>query len=924
MSDRTHPAGRTGVSVAPAPGISPGPDATILRAGPLAQRKREANAMASPLLATKLHIPRPRPDLVARPALTERLDEGLRLGRRLTLVSAPAGFGKTTLIGAWVAGSEQAAAWVSLDEGDNDPVQFLNYLIAALRTVGESIGHTTQALLQSPQIPPLPGLITPLINDIAALDAPLTLVLDDYHHITAGPVHQALRFLLENQPPWLHLAICTREDPPLPLAQLRARGQLTEVRERDLRFTPEEAAAFLNVTMGLPLDARSVAALEARTEGWIAGLQLAALALQEASEDAGAFIAAFTGDNRYIMDYLIEEVLQRQPETVREFLRQTAILDRLTAPLCDALTGREDSRAILDQLDAANLFLIPLDHRREWYRYHQLFADVLRVTLGPAERRPLHQRAARWFEAQGLAVPAIHHALASGDQDAAERLIALAAEATFHEGGVMTVRAWLDALPSERVRVNGSLAALQGWVLALSGQMAEAWAYADAAEAGLREDGAPADELGKLLALRGFVALLGQRDTDTAMACAAEALAGLGEDQLQWRTIALWVQAEALEQTGRIAQAVDTFFEARRVGLALGRQVFVSTVEMSLALALNYRGQRREAVAFCEEAIERYLEDETGRMAPAAAPIFGRLATLCYEANDLDQASLYAGRSIALSEQMGWQPYPAVARGLAAPIQHALGDTGAALEALRKAYRVMSQTSLGDADWYLALEAGIRLQQGDLAHVVQWAEAAGLSPDGEPEYLRLEHGLVYARLLLAQNRPEEAGRWLARLEAYTAERGLNRALLSVHILQALANDRLGDAQTARERLAQALVIAAPEDYHRAFLDEDPRVIALLPDLRQRAPAFVAQLLEYAGVPDPRRAAAAQPLVEPLSERELEVLDLIAAGLSNNEIAGRLTIAIGTVKRHINNLYGKLEVRSRTEAVAKARALRLLD
>ncbi len=395
---------------------------------------------------------------MARPRLIERLDEGLRLGRKLTLLSAPAGFGKTTLLSAWGGQSPCPVAWLSLDEADNDPAQFLTYLIAAFQQLDATIGRTAQQIQPAPQGLPTQVLMASLINDLAAVGKPALLILDDYHLITSPDVHQAVQFLLENQPQFLHLVISTRHDPSLPLPRLRARGQVTEIRERDLRFTEEETTPFLNRTMGLGLSTEAVAALDGRAEGWIAGLQLAALALQEEHESPDAFIATFTGDDRYIMDYLITEVLQRQPAPLRDFLRQTAILDRLSAPLCNAVAEREDSQAVLEQLEAANLFVIPLDHRREWYRYYQLFAGFLRAMLSREEQAGLHRRATRWYEAQGLLSQAIHHALTygeiSGEMAEAERLIGTAVDATLHAGGLQTISTWLAALPDARVRSN--------------------------------------------------------------------------------------------------------------------------------------------------------------------------------------------------------------------------------------------------------------------------------------------------------------------------------------------------------------------------------------------------------------------------------------------------------------------------------------
>lgn len=878
--------------------------------------------MAGPLLTTRLYIPPPRPNLVSRSRLVRRLEEGLELGHRLTVISAPPGFGKTTLVSEWVGGGDRPVAWFSLDEGDNDPVQFLNYLIAALQQVEGGIGQAVQQIVRSPQSPPPQGLVTPLINDINELGIPLTLVLDDYHFITSIAIHQVLQFLVEHQPPAMHLVIVTREDPPLPLPKLRARGQVTEIRERDLRFTTEEAAAFLHQTMGLPLSPKSVQALEMRTEGWIAGLQLAALTLQEGQDDSGAFVAAFTGDNRYIMDYLVAEVLHRQPETVRDFLSRTAILDRMSAPLCDAVTGREDGQTLLEQLEGANLFLVPLDHRREWYRYHRLFAEFLRATLDRQERTAQHRRAARWYEAHGFMGEAIHHALASEDLDEAERLISLAAEGMFTQGGLLTVKSWLDALPDARVRANGELAIVKGWMLTLIGELTQAEEYADAAEVALSRDEALAPSQGKLLLLRCYIAL-GRRDYEEMTERAGEALQVLGEDQLQWRIMAIWVMAEALERTRPITEAIETLRMAQEAGRAAGNQIFAAVIDASLAAALNHHGQRQEAIAVCEQAIDRYT-DAAGRTSPAACILYGRLGLLHFEANQLDPARQYLEQGVTLGEQLALGGLLMFLYGVLAQILHAQGETRAAQDTLQEASRFSSQEALADTSWLVAAEADIRLKHGDLPFVLRWAEMAGLSPDDTPQYLRIEQHLVYARLLLARDRLADAQRWLARLEQFVQEHALYRWLISVHILQALVAGRLGDHAAACDHLTRALEIAAPQDYFRAFLDEDVQVIALLPDVRHVAPSFVAQLLEYARGAGPREAITSQPLIEPLSERELEVLDLIAGGYANREIAGRLFIATGTVKRHINHIYGKLGVSSRTQAIAKARQLGLLE
>lgn len=883
--------------------------------------------MESPLLSTKLYVPPPRPNLVARPRLVEHMEAGLHQNHRLTLISAPPGFGKTTLIGEWVGEGSRPIVWLSMDEADNDPVRFISYLVAAFQQVDASIGQATQLALQSPQMPPVQGLATPLINDIIATGKTLTLVLDDYHLISSLAVQQVLEFLLEHQPPSMHMIISTREDPPLPLTRLRARGQLTEIRERDLRFTAEEAATFLNQTMGLSLSGEAIQALETRTEGWIAGLQLAALALQQGRDDPESFVATFTGSDRYIMDYLVTEVLGQQPEEMRTFLHQTSILDTLTADLCDALTGRQDSRRILDRLEGANLFLFPLDHHREWYRYHRLFAEFLRMSLGREEHKSLHQKAMYWYEEHNLMEQAIRHALAytklSGDLDPAERLIRLAAETTLLGGSLITLRGWLDALPDTRVRACGELATCKGWMLAFTGDSASVEEYASAAEEAFKQVDTPPASRGKLLLLRAFVASLSRQDYETAIASSAGALEALGSDHLHWQVIAYWIMAESLERTRNIAEAIDAFRKAQQVGLALGSHIFTSIAEGSLALSLNTHGLRREALQVCEDALERYTDD-LGRHSPMACMIFIRLGLLAYEANQVDLSRHYYEQALDLSEKLALGTNLTYIYGMLAPTLYAQGETDAALDALQKAYPIVTQTGYLEVDWFLGLEADIRLKQGEIAFVRRWAEAADLSPGDEPQYMQIEQHMVYARLLLVEDRLADAQRWLAALERFTQERGLFRWLITTHILQALLAERMGDRAAACDYLSQALQLASPEGYFRAFLDEDRQVITLLSEVRHVAPDFVGRLLDFTRLSSAGQGRPAQPLDEPLSERELEVLGLIASGLSNSDIAQKLFITVGTVKRHINNIYGKLEVASRTQAMVKARELHLID
>jgi LuxR family maltose regulon positive regulatory protein len=877
------------------------------------------------LLTTKLYIPPPRPNLVPRPRLVQRLEEGLRLGRTLTLISAPAGFGKTTLLSEWLAQTQKRAAWLALDNEDNEPIRFWTYLVAALHRVQPALGNEALKLLGAPQLPPVHAIATSVLNDVVTLPHSLVVVLDDYHLISSQAIHEGIAFLLDHQPPNMHLVISTRADPALPTFRLRARGQLTELRADDLRFTPDEAATFLNTAMGLGLVAEDVAALESRTEGWIAGLQLAALSLQDRA-DVQEFITAFTGGHRYVLEYLTQEVLKRQPERVCSFLRQTAILDRLTAPLCDAVTRRQDSQAMLRELESSNVFLTPLDNRREWYRYHQLFADVLRARLDEEEVQHLHARAACWYETNGYMHQAIQHALVyaslSGDLAEAERLILLSADETIRRGGMATVRRWLDALPDEHIRSNWELATYTSWLLALNGELALAADYADAAQTSLQSQGDVSKDGGKLHVVRGYLAIFGFHDYEAAIDLATRAVEVLGEDEIHWHAMALWVLAEAQERVRPITQAIDTYRKAHRLVRDLGVQFYAGTVEAWLAAALNNNGRRGEALALCETAIQEFT-DKRGQVDPAASPVLVQMGNLYYDANQLQEAWQCYQQAVAHAERLGLEYHQHTFAGLSAPALHALGKTKEALASLRQAYQLKSGEDLPEAEWYRAWEVNIRLQQGDITFARQWVDRQGLEASDRLEYLRLETHLAFARVLLALEHLAEARAWLARLEQFTTDYKLQRPLISVHILQALLAERSGNHADALDCLAKALALAAPEEYYRLFLNEDTRVAQLLHAARQAAPAFVDRVL-YMNASDPSRDIPSQPLVEPLSDRELEILALLAAGLTNREIADQLFIAVGTVKRHTNNIYGKLNVRNRTEAVAKGRDLRLLD
>jgi LuxR family maltose regulon positive regulatory protein len=882
--------------------------------------------MSTPLLATKLFIPPVRPELVSRSRLIERLNTGLH--RKLTLISAPAGFGKTTLVIEWLNSSERPFTWLSLDGGDNDPVRFLAYLIAALQRIDAEIGQTAQGLLGSPQIPAVELAMTALINDLASAPERFVLVLDDYHDIHAEWIHNAVEFLITHQPPQLHLVLMTRADPPLPLPRLRVRGQVTEIWADDLRFSTKESAAFLKQMLGWTPDSEAVAALQSRTEGWVAGLQLAALALQapssmqgQATASVADFTAAFSGSHRHVIDYLTDEVLARQPDEIRRFLRQTAILNRLTAPLCDAVTGRDDSDTLIRQLEQANLFLITLDDQRTWYRYHSLFADFLRTDLDQETRSALHLKAAHWFAAQDLLPEAVAHALDSGDMNKAAQVIALAAEEAFRSASVTTLSGWLNALPDKVVRANSELGIYKGFLLSFTDRRDEIADYADAAESSLLPDTAPHTR-GRLLSLKAHLAQCDDA-IDASIQLSREALTYLDDNDAFFYDLTLNILGQSLEMQGDIAAAAavyrDAFLSRRKTGNQMGTMVVLT----NLAFALNELGQRRQALELCQQVIgERATPSNHGFSVTEGAYLAWSLLSL--EANELSLAREQALRALVLCEQGNIVDGVLWAQYVLARVHLANGEIDAMREICQEARRWSTQANRGmQEEWFSALEAQASLQRGNLAAATSWAKAANLTPADVPHRWRESLYFTYVRLLLAQGRPGEARDLLDSMERSAQQSERRRNLITIYLLQTLVYRALGHERQALARVEDAVQLAAPQDYRRAFLDEGPSIIDFLSRVRHIAPAFVDSIQAYHGKSAPPAQAAPTELTEPLTDREVEILRLIAAGRSNPEIAELLYLSLNTVKWHAKNLYSKLSVSNRVEAITRAQELDLL-
>ncbi len=910
--------------------------------------------MDTPLLQTKLYIPTPRSDraarfrasLVPRPLLIERLNAGLH--GRVTLISAPAGFGKTTLLSDWLSHLNLPAAWLSLDAEDNDFARFLTYVIAALQTIQPAVGTEVLALLQSSPLPPSHTLLTLLINDLTANSEQVILVLDDYHTIETQAIDQAMTFFLDHLPPQMHLVITSRADPNLSLARLRANRQVNELRSADLRFTKAEIAQFLEQATDLGLTAAEVAALERRTEGWIAGLQMAALSLQQREAAAVAeFIEAFSGSHRYIMDYLVDEVLQRQDAEVRTFLLYTSILDRLCAPLCAALlrgveapgSGRDlipppaapdasTAQALLAYLEHANLFITPLDDRRYWYRYHPLFAELLRHRLNqiyPDQVATLHLSASRWYEQAGLTGPAVQHALAAQAFGRAATLVEQDASAMIQRSELAQLLTWLDMLPAEEVQARPLLGLYYGWVLFLSGQNKLAAARLEATEAMLEADTAKQtpEVQGHTAAIRACLARLAG-DFASTIALSRQALAQLPEQDVLLQSMVSFNLAIAHYLEGEFEPASHLLTEIIASGQMAQRMANTLWAMYLKAQLLRAQGALQEALQLCQEGLELVVRRGWHNF-PAVGFLDVTFGDLLRERNELNTAAEYLEKGIKLGQEGGHPHISIIGHVWLAWLRQTQGDVSGSQEAIRAALQLDQQYE-GSRFWPLppaaCYQARLWIAQGNLAAASRWAQASGLNQADTPvTYLYEVQHLTRARLLIAQGNLEAAETLLLRLHHAAASAERNGSLIEILILQALTLAALHRAQAALAALDQALALAEAEGFVRLFLDEGAHLVELL----RRAVAqkvhtsYALHLLQAVG----ETAAAPQPLLEPLSERELEVLRRVAAGYSNKEIAQELVVALSTVKRHISNIYGKLEAGSRVQALARARELGLL-
>lgn len=893
--------------------------------------------MSVNLLQTKLYAPRLRPSLVPRPRLIETLKQGLT--GKLTLISAPAGFGKTTLVSAWLQQLDRPVAWLSLDAGDGELARFLAYLIAALQTVFPDAGKRPLALLQSPSPPPANFVLTELLNEITAVPEQLLLVLDDYHLLDAPAVDEALTFLLDHLPPQLHLVITTREDPTLSLPRLRARGLLTELRAADLRFTVAETAVFLQQTMGLNLTEAQIAALEARTEGWIAGLQMAALSMQQrTTADLDQFVANFTGSHRFVMDYLVEETLLHQPDAVRTFLLATAVLERLNGPLCAAVTQMSGAQEMLESLERQNLFVVPLDEQRHWYRYHHLFAEVLQAHT-QAKRPELtimsHQRASRWFAKQNARHKAIDHALAANDFELAAEQIELAWRSMDRSFQEVKWLKWVQTLPDTLVRTHPVLSAGYGWALLDTGQFAAAESRLQDAEQWLEN---PSSDM-VVVDRREFEALpatlsagraylsYGKGDMASTKQYAQKTLALLPADDHFYRGVptvtlgmAQWAEGEMLAAADSFDVAIGHFLRADNLLFAVSGMVVLAQIKVRL-------GKLLEAIEINQQALQLIAQRDK--------PLFGSIAVLhrnlCQilcEQGELEAAWHHLNQSAKQSEQAGELEGEHRHEVAKATLAWAAGDLATAEEHLDRATAIYRLGRMAEYAPIEAIKCRIWLVQGELSRAQDWATQHNLSATDEPAFLREYEHLTLARLYMAYYRRnkkrtllEDTFSLLNRLLQSARAEKRTGSEIECLLLLALAEDAQRNRQDAMTHLANSLRLAQPQGYMQLFVREGAPLADLLKTAVSHniATSYATRLLSAFG----ETAVQQQPLVDPLSERELEILQLIAAGLKNKEIAEQLFISLNTVLYHNKNIYGKLGVRKRTVAVSKARELGLV-
>jgi len=870
------------------------------------------------LVASKLSVPKGPARPLDRPRISTRLDEDARRLPGLTVVSAPPGYGKTSAVIAWLRKTESRGAWFGLDALDNDPKRFLVHLIASVRKESERFGESLQSLPTALRLPSPEFLASLIANEISDLSSSFSYILDDYHEIQNPYVHEIVEGLIRFQPRNLHLVILTRVDPPFPLARYRVEGRMTEFRAKDLLFTIEETGRFLDLTSGITVDQSSVNVLWSTTEGWPAALQLCALSLQNTdSQSAETFVKNFSGQDRYIVDYLAEEVLQRQNGEIVDFLLETSVLERFSAELCDWVRGKKNSRGLLDELKQRNLFLVPLDTEGSWYRYHPLFSNFLCVRVSHERRRQLHLRAAEWFDRQNMPALAVKHAVQSGDSNVSGQVINRRAEGAFRLGYHALLGSWLESLSEEFIRSNFELALYKAWILFLTGKIQELKLLIGHLDSGISKI-ENTESYGRYLSLKAWLARSQGDLVDKSLVLPHSD--SHGEPIIDF--LSHLAVGQAAFQEGRTEEAVELLDEAYRLERQAGNSFAALCALHNLCFYLLDNGKRKEVQRLCVEALDVYT-DSQGEKLPISGMAYLPLAASCYEANALEQAREYSETGLVLCRNLNLEDILVEDGTRTLALVHiAEGRLENALSLLSDTLERYQRSNLhAPLNSLLALQAEIAIRQGDLRSAQSWADRRGFDPNAPPSSVPGYEHLTYVRLLLTRNRLEEASAWLSVFKESCERSQRGRMLLSVLLLRALWFIQAEQAEEAQRIVKQTLMIASPQEYRRPFLDEFPALEPIVLQCRQVAPDFVDSL--QVSLKDDREIPVIDFRIEPLSKREQEVLRLAAEALTNREIADRLFISVGTVKWHMNHILAKLNVATRSKAASKARELGLL-